>query len=548
MMSSTSTSRPASVRSRETCRTAAIRGLAGGARDPRASTMRGGKARRTTCQLRRARARRRSPIDPAARPLDRGVRMSRHLRHRDLGQDVREDRRGPDTADPRVRFEDQAVRERGARDRLDVIRGHEVPTRDGGPRPRRFQEGEGSPRARPDFDLAVRPRRDDDVDHVSFDGGIHVDFFDRGLEGPDLVRRRDWLDRRIVRAPLPTTLEHLDLLVPRRIADVDAEQEAVHLCLRKRIGPLVLNRVLRRHHEEGSVESEGLSFEGRLPLLHRLEQGGLRLRRRAVDLVRKEDIREDRASPEDELARLAIVHVGPRDVGRQEVRRELNAAERESETGGERFGDQRLRDPRDVLDQEVAVPKDRPEHALQDQPLADDHGFDRIEEGSADLRNGREVQRQASIRERTSRKSRAKPPQPRARRTHSYCSSRSPTRMWRNSARASSRKRWRSLARSRWTSRIASGDSPSARRARSRKATRAREVTRTWLYRRPRVARRTETESAPSSPGMYGPDVWVATSGPGSEVPRTIRRQARATISPRNARPRSHCRDRLNSA
>src|SRR2546426_8093375 len=129
----TSTSRPASARSRESVRTATRRGLAGGKSEPRARTMTGGKAKRTTCQLRNARPATKSPRDAAARPLDSGVRISRHLRYGDLTQDVREDRGGPHASDPRIGLQDDPVGERWHRDRLDVVGGYEVPSRDRGP-------------------------------------------------------------------------------------------------------------------------------------------------------------------------------------------------------------------------------------------------------------------------------------------------------------------------------------------------------------------------------------------------------------------------------
>src|SRR2546430_11557364 len=117
--SCTSTSRPASARSRESLRTATRRGLAGGKSEPSARTMTGGKARRTTCQLRKARPATKSPRDAAARPLESGVRISRHLRHGDLTQDVRENRRSSHASDPRIRLQDDSVGERRHRDRLD---------------------------------------------------------------------------------------------------------------------------------------------------------------------------------------------------------------------------------------------------------------------------------------------------------------------------------------------------------------------------------------------------------------------------------------------
>src|SRR2546427_7471161 len=429
MRSSTSTSRPVSVRSRDSERTATMRGLGGGARDPRARTITGGKARSTTCQFRTARPRRRNPIEAAARPLDSGVRMSRHLRHGHLGQDIREHGRRPDPADPGIRFQDEPVGQRGPGDGFHIVRGHEVPARDRGPRPRDLQEGERPTRARADLDLAVSPRRHDDVDHVAFHGGIDVDVFDRSLQSPHLVRLRHGFDRRVVRTPFSSTFEDLHFLFPRGIADVDPEEEPVHLGLGEWIGAFVLDRVLRRNTEERSVEMERLHFVGGLLLLHRLEQGGLRLRRRAIDLVRQEQMGEDRAAAEDEVARLAIGHVRTGDVRGKEVRGELDPAERESEARGKGLRDQRLREAGHVLDQEVSVPEDRPEHPLEDGPLADDHALHGIEERCAHIGHGGEVHRQASMGAKTSRNFRVNPPRSRARTTQAYRPPRSPAPM-----------------------------------------------------------------------------------------------------------------------
>jgi hypothetical protein len=61
-----------------------------------------------------------------------------------------------------------------------------------------------------------------------------------------------------------------------------------------------------------------LAGDGHFPLLHGLQQGRLRLGRRAVDLVGQHDIGEDR--PADELERpflrlgVALDDVGPGDI------------------------------------------------------------------------------------------------------------------------------------------------------------------------------------------------------------------------------------------
>src|SRR5438094_666612 len=191
-----------------------------------------------------------------------------------------------------------------------------------------------------------------------------------------------------------------------------------------------------------------------------------------------------------------------------------------AEARREGLRNQRLRQTRHVLDQEVSIAEDRPEHPFEDGPLADDHGFHGVKERSADRGHGREVHRQASMRASTSWNSRVKPPRSRALRTQAYRPSRSPARTRRNSARTGSPNTRRRASGSCCTAYIPAGERPNDSRACSRKAARAREVTRTWLYRSPRAARRTDAATVSSSPGSYASGEAGRTSGAGSEVPR----------------------------
>src|SRR4029453_6783742 len=76
--------------------------------------------------------------------------------------------------------------------------------------------------------------------------------------------------------PLEPPFENLPLLRAPWVADAEAQQEAVELGLRQRIGALVLDRVLRREDEERRRERVRHAFDRHLPLLHPLEHAGLR--------------------------------------------------------------------------------------------------------------------------------------------------------------------------------------------------------------------------------------------------------------------------------
>ena len=170
----------------------------------------------------------------------------------------------------------------------------------------------------------VRVRGRQERDRV----GGHVRRDRHGAREPlhldDLGGVRDLAGRRRLGAGRP--VHDRDEVLLRREGDHDLEQEPVELGLGQRVGALHLERVLRREDEERRVERVAVAGDGDLVLLHRLEQARLGLRRGAVDLVGEHEVREDRAGlePEDPLPVLLDEDVRAGDVGRHQVRRELD--------------------------------------------------------------------------------------------------------------------------------------------------------------------------------------------------------------------------------
>ena len=117
---------------------------------------------------------------------------------------------------------------------------------------------------------------------------------------------------------------------------------------------------------------------------HRLEQRRLRARHRAVDLVDEDDVREDRAGPELELARLLVEDRQTGDVGRLEVGRALDAREASAPSTDwrDRAGEDRLRGAGDVLEQDVAAGDERRDDERDLLGLADDDALDVREEAA----------------------------------------------------------------------------------------------------------------------------------------------------------------------
>src|SRR5207249_6690133 len=110
--------------------------------------------------------------------------------------------------------------------------------------------------------------------------------------------------------------------------DLDVQHEAIELRFGERVGSFLLDGVLRRQYKERQIERKGRSARRHLVFLHRLQQGRLRLRGRAVDLVGQQDIRENGTFEKLKLPSagggLLLENVRAGNVRRHEVGRKLN--------------------------------------------------------------------------------------------------------------------------------------------------------------------------------------------------------------------------------
>ena len=160
------------------------------------------------------------------------------------------------------------------------------------------------------------------------------------------------------------------------MVDHDVEHEAIELGLGQRVRAFELDRVLRREDVERLLELIGAALDRHAVLLHRFEQRRLRLGRRPVDLVRQDDVGEDRSGREHHLpaAGRAVLldDVRAGDVGRHQVGRELDAGELQLQHAREGVDQQRLREARHADDEAVAADEQRQQHLLHGVGLADD--------------------------------------------------------------------------------------------------------------------------------------------------------------------------------
>ncbi len=192
------------------------------------------------------------------------------------------------------------------------------------------------------------------------------------LKLQDVVARQNALRRWTVISRRPR--DHGHFIVFTQVLDDDVEHEAIELGLGQRIGALELDRILRREHEERTLERIGPAGGGDVVLLHRLEQRRLRLRRRAVDLVGEDDLREDRPLHEPQPARAPffVEDLGAGDVRRHQIRRELDPLEVEMQDVGERLDEERLGQTGHAGDQTMTAGEERNQHLLDHFVLADD--------------------------------------------------------------------------------------------------------------------------------------------------------------------------------
>ena len=159
------------------------------------------------------------------------------------------------------------------------------------------------------------------------------------------------------------------------IADVDLEQEAVELGFGQRIGAFLLDRVLGREHMEGGGQVVALAGDGDMVLLHRLQQRRLGARAGAVDLVRHQQLREDRALDEAEMALAVgalVENLGAEDVGRHQVRRELDAPRAEAEHRAHGLDQLGLGEAGHADEQAVAAGEQGDQREVDDLLLAED--------------------------------------------------------------------------------------------------------------------------------------------------------------------------------
>lgn len=142
----------------------------------------------------------------------------------------------------------------------------------------------------------------------------------------------------------------------------------------------MLDRVLRRHHQERVGQRESLTADRHLTLGHDLQQRRLHLGGRTVDLVGEQEVDHDRAELGVELFLALPVDAGTDDVGGHQVGSELDTRERAANDLRKRLDGQRLGDAGHTFEQHVALGQQTDQHPLHELVLAHDDALD-LEDG-----------------------------------------------------------------------------------------------------------------------------------------------------------------------
>ena len=124
-------------------------------------------------------------------------------------------------------------------------------------------------------------------------------------------------------------VEQPALLLRLKAFHADLHQKTVQLRFRQRIAAERLHRVLCRHNKKRILQQLRLPVHRDLLLRHALQKGRLGPRSCAVDLIGQKHIGEHGPRAETEAALRLIEIVDSRHVTRKQVRRKLDAPERQ---------------------------------------------------------------------------------------------------------------------------------------------------------------------------------------------------------------------------
>ena len=263
-------------------------------------------------------------------------------------------------------------------DRSHILRHSVIPALHIGMRLCHPADGQRTARAEAQLDHRVVARRLGQLRHIFIDRRLHFHGCCLLFKVFQILRRDDRVDavQWIFCMPL---LQNTHLTAKIRIAYRQLYQKAVQLRIRQQLCARGARRVLRGQHNEGGRQRVRLPVDADVSFLHRLEQRGLRLARRPVDLISQQQIRHHRAGLVDQFSAGLVIDAEADDVGRHGVGRELHAPGLQSQHAGERHCGRRLANARHVLHQHMSSGQNGHQDPLHHVVLADDDGLNLLQ-------------------------------------------------------------------------------------------------------------------------------------------------------------------------
>src|SRR5690625_996595 len=181
-------------------------------------------------------------------------------------------------------------------------------------------------RARTGLKAGFLTGRRHDIENKSQHRFLQIDPFNQFLNLIYLLATHNGIEFKIVVMKIRIS-QNLDFVIITRISHLEPHQKPTHLTLRKRKSPLIIDRILSRKNHKRFTDRVGAAIGRNFSAIHHLQQARLRLRSRAVDFVRQNNIGKDRTAPENKLIQTLVVNRNSSDIGRKQVTRKLNPAD-----------------------------------------------------------------------------------------------------------------------------------------------------------------------------------------------------------------------------
>ena len=214
-----------------------------------------------------------------------------------------------------------------------------------------------------------------DLDDVPVHLGVNVYLAHGALAGENILGGGDGFEGFDGMHHLEA-LKHGNFVFQLRVAQAQAHEEAIQLCLGQGEGAFVVDGILGGDQKEGREKLVIIAIGGDFAFRHGFEEGGLGARGGAVNFVSQDDLGKDGAGPEFKLGGLGIENAVAGNVVGQQVGGTLDAFEGAADAAGDGAGEHGLGHTGDVFKQNMAFGTIG-HHGEDDLvALADDHLFD----------------------------------------------------------------------------------------------------------------------------------------------------------------------------